>query len=123
MLNKFFLYLLICLICLSKNQYPILELKQFGQKTLNYSAFLYLSLEGFDKGSKVNLELQFNNRANYSEISLFYLQSNTTNLASDQRSFSSYTSRRYTRNRTFVTFFFTIKLIMKSDFLILLTPF
>ena len=78
---KFSLYLLIYLIYLSnESQNQIYELEQYGHVTVYDGNYLYLSLDGFDKGSKVYIKLEINYRNYfYSKMSIDYRQSNTYN--------------------------------------------
>ena len=120
MINKYSLYLLIGLICLSM-EIEIKELPQFGETTVYGQTYLYLSLYGFDLGSKVYIELKFDNGYVYDEVPLGYYQSNTHNSA-DFNYLYYYRSSSYSKSGTSYTFYFTIKLTGITDYLLLGTP-
>ena len=121
MLNKYFLYLLIGLICFSL-EIPIKELPQFSQTTVYEQTYLYLNLDGFDKGSKVYIEFKFNNGYYYTEVPLGRYQSNTHN-SGDFDYLAYYKSSSYSKSGTSYTFYFTIKLTKKTNYLLLGTPY
>ena len=116
MLNKYFLYLLICLLCLSI-EIEIEKLKQYGEKTLYEKTYLYLSLDGFDIGDEVYIELEFFYSRSSAELD--YLQSDTHNKMDFEYDFNNYEIYGYNNK---YTFYFTIELRKKTDYLLLKPP-
>lgn len=121
MLNKYYFYLLIGLITFSMEA-SIKQLPQFGQITVYEQTYLYLKLDGFDSGDKVYIELKFNNGYYYTDMPLGRYQSNTYNSADfDYLIYSR--SSSYSKSGTSYTFYFTIKLSKKTNYLLLGTPY
>ena len=99
------------------------ELKQYDDIKIYEPTFLYLSLDGFGKGSEVYIELDFDNGDEYHKMTLNYKQSNTSDL-NDFKNFLKETSYSYDRydNETSYTFYFTIEITEKTEYLLLFIP-
>jgi len=125
MLNKYFFYLLICLLCLSIEKTNIKELKQYGKKTVYEETFLYLSLEDFYKGDEVYIELEFDDKHSRSSMTIYYQQSDTyteEDFEYFEDDFEDYKSKYFYKNGNNYTFYYTIDLKKKTDYLLLVTP-
>jgi len=121
MLNKYFLYLLMSFISLSIETYYTKELKQYDQITVYEPTYLYLSLDGFDKGDKVYINLEFEY---YNYLELKYRQSDTYSNYNDfnQNMFSTSYKDGYSQSGNSYTFYYTIKLYQNTNYLLLITP-
>ena len=125
MLNKYFLYLLMILIS-SIETYK--ELKQYDQITVYQSASnLYLSLDGFEKGDKIYINLEFEYSyydVHYNDLVLKYRQSDTYSYSNDFDSSKFSTSYKdgYSQSGNSYTFYYTIKLYQNTNYLLLITP-
>ena len=123
MLNKYSFYLLICFIFLSIET-DIKELKQYNQITVYERTYIYLSLDNFAKESEVYIELEiFDDGYYYTQIPLKYRQSDTHNISNFiDFKFYEIISNNYYRNKNSYTFYFTIYLNKKTDYLLLIPP-
>lgn len=121
MLKKYTLYLLISLLCFSL-EVPIEELKKYKKITVYEKTFIYLSLDGFKIGDKINIQLKFDNGYYYDELPLGRYQSDTYT-QSDFDNLVYYKSWSYSVSGTSHTFDFSIKLTKNSKYLLLGTPY
>ena len=100
-----------------------IELKQYEQITVYEQTNLYLSLDGFDKGDKVYINLEFNH-SYYTNLELKYRQSDTYKSYYDFESSNFETSNKYgyfLKGYSY-TFHYKIKLNQNTNYLLLITP-
>jgi len=124
MSKKYFLYLLIGLIYLSIEEPEILPLSSYYEKTVYRQTYFYLYVGDIDKGYEVDFQLKFEDKHNYypyysSSVNLDYKQSNYFTKFNFDYDFEELRSYNYYRYGSNYTFYFTIKLNEKTNYLLL----
>ena len=126
--NKYYLYLLICLICLSiERSIDIIELKHFDQITINqqiYLTYLYFNLDGFDKGSKVHIKLEMGLNKNYYTVMGIKYRLSNNYTANDYMKFEfiEYKEKISDESKSSSIFYYTIKIPSKYNYLLIKLP-
>jgi len=119
MISKYSLYLLMSFIYLSIE--AIIELKQNDQITVNAQTYIYLSLDGFDKGSEVYIELKLNESSIYYDrtSTLYHKQCNSHSSWDFGTSFNSSQNINVNKNGTSLTYGFKINITKNKKYLLL----
>ena len=122
MLNKYFLYLLMCFICLSI-EYDIVELQECEQITVNKETYFYINIDGLDIYSEVNIELKFDDGYDDDSIELKYKFSNYHDESDYWYYFNPTSNVSYSDSEESFTYDFIIYIYTNTSYLLLKFPY
>ena len=117
---KKIIYFFILHIIISKIS-AVTELPQYGKVSVYGQSYVYLDLDGFEFGDKINLQVSFNNgyKLVNNRLSIYYVE---TDDYSKTSGLSSYSSESYYISGYDHTFYYTITLKENCNYLVIRSP-